>query len=126
MFTGGQAALQHNGATLVVKSLGHNSKAFVHNLCDLLGLSHRPCEFGKKANQRVQITIPDGWAWEFTSGANPAKFLAAMGNKTVRRRGPECDECGTQDGELMRSIHCRVVFCYDCLDVASDGEGGKM
>jgi hypothetical protein len=114
--------IKENDKTLIIKGMDGEERKIIHKLCDKIGLHHKSVFF-KNKKKDLYIYLPDKWSFEFTD-KNPYSEYISYKNKSLI----ECDECGNNENEIQiyRSVYIRNYYCEDCLEILSDGYGGKL
>lgn len=126
---------QHN--IIEIKGLSNNERRLAHQLCDQIGLHH--VSKTNKKKRILTIIIPERWCWEF-SEKNPYSeskeyYQQRLEDHSKREeiklkklRSYECENCGeTGDKtELFCSVYVSGIYCEECLDIVSDGDGNEL
>ncbi len=124
--------------TLILKGLNGNDRKDLHKLCDKIGLHHQSI-LKKNHKKHLYIYKPEIWLWEYTI-RNPYSENDEVYNQREiegnlkkekmleKLRKSNCDMCGNNgiDTELYHSVYIRGIYCDDCLEIESDGEGGVL
>jgi len=126
--------------TLVIKGMDSDERKELHRLCDQIGLHHETKSHPKSKHKRfLYIYRPAVWQWEYTE-RNPYsksdEFYTQMAELKKRRiqRAEErlrrkycygCDKNGLET-QLFCSVYLSELYCEDCLEYESDGDGGKL
>lgn len=99
-----------------LRGLDGDERKDVHLLCDIMGLHHVSENY--RGKRELCIIMPKGWSWEF-SPKNP--YIPWKARKY-------CSECGVNglEAQLMCSPYILDIFCEDCIEDLSDGEGGEL
>ena len=135
-----QIKIINDRRTLILENLSNHQRYLYHLLCDNLGLYHESKTYGRRKKRYLHITKPDIWLWEFTTpnpSSKPRAFYDEQRKrmieekrnyKTERLRNTFCDECHQNgyDVELFCSVYVRGIYCLDCLDCVSDGNGDLL
>ena len=135
---------QMNEETLVFKGLDWQERKKIHILCDKIGLHHesKPNPKRKKRNRdnkHLYIYKPKLWLWEYTEENPYSKSKGERERQETERQIKKqkvqeklskkyCCICGKNgwETELLCSVYISGLYCDDCLDTESDGEGGKL
>jgi hypothetical protein len=130
--------IKENDKTLIIKGMDGEERKMIHKLCDKIGLHHNSVNKNKK-KKHLYIYIPEKWSFEYTE-KNPYsredEYYRNLEkqrekNKELERKwlqNKECSNCGT-DGlecQLYASVYIRNIYCEDCLEIMSDGEGESL
>ena len=133
--------IQINNETLVMKGLDGEERKNIHLLCDQIGLHHESkLHPKKKYNKFLYIYKPKTWLWEYTE-KNPysksEEYYAKieiiekqikhqkMKEKLSRKYCCICETNGW-DSDLFCSVYIQGLYCNDCLETMSDGDGGNL
>jgi len=125
---------------LILKSLDGFERKNIHKLCDKMGLHHLSVVHPKKSSKKfLHIIKPSIWKWEFSESNPYSESPEYYKQKEIeseqrrekydnRRKNTFCDYCGENgfDSELFQSVYIRGIYCQDCLDNVSDGDGGIL
>lgn len=119
--------------TLNIRHASSYDRAIMHQLCDLIGLHHETKQYGGKNNKKKKlcVEIPDNWSWEFTNDLHLIererieRKLNPRIEKMKRMYCRECEKNGLET-ELFHSAYIRGIYCQNCLDIESDGDGGVL
>jgi len=130
--------------TLIIKGTDSDKRREIHKLCDNLGLHHvSKWSQTKKSKRHLYVYIPDVWSWEF-SERNPysesddyykqkdiernEKREEAQKKLNERKGRKYCCFCSSTglEAELYVSPYIRGIYCEDCLETVSDGDGGTL
>ena len=126
--------------TLVFKGLGGNERKEIHLLCDKVGLHHESKIQTKKKNKKfLYIYKPSVWLWEFTEKNPYSQSDEYYKNREIEREKKNkimeeqmkrkycciCEKNGMET-DLFHSVYIRGLYCNDCLEIESDGEGCKL
>lgn len=132
--------VRQNPNTLIFKGLGGETRKYIHQLCDKIGLHHDSKTKPGKGNKRhLYVYKPTEWKWEYTA-RNPYsksdEYYAEQEKQTsyrrqkkeARLRNMECDGCGCNgvEADLFHSVYMHGIYCEDCLEIVSDGEGEPL
>ena len=126
--------------TLVLKGLDSEERKHIHLLCDKIGLHHESKTHPKKHNKRfLYIYKPKIWLWECTEKNPYSKseeyYAKVASEKEIKlkqieqkKRRQYCCICNTDgfETQLYRSVYINGLYCDDCLEDESDGDGGKL
>lgn len=126
---------------IILKSLQPDERYKIHILCDKIGLHHQSIvnTTTSKSKKCLHITKPNVWKWEFSKpnpyGKTPEFYeqrkaerenkYEARQERLSRKYCCGCDANGL-DTELFCSPYIRGLYCEDCLEIESDGEGGVL
>jgi len=120
-----------NNDILILEELDSDERKYIHMLCDNIGLHHvSKNNSAKKFQRNLYIYKPKVWLWEYTEN-NPYqknnKFNKKI-NKQQKLSRKYCCICERNglEVELFCSIFIRGLYCSECLDETSDGEGGVL
>jgi len=109
-----------NENTLLIKAVNGRLRRKIHALCDKIVLHHESDSMssGNWSKKNLYIYKPPVWLWEYTE-RNP------YGDRSNLKHCCEChkDQWETQ---LYESVYIDGIYCEDCLDTVSDGEGGVL
>lgn len=120
--------IAQNGRELILSDLPNHRRANIHALCDKLGIHHQSLTIH---NQRqLHLYKPDSWLWEFST-KNPYTDPVEESKRNRRRQRlarKYCSECGVTglEAELFVSPYRYELYCEDCLETTSDGDGGLL
>jgi hypothetical protein len=129
-----------NNETLILKGLDGEERKNIHILCDKIGLHHESKTHPKKKNKRfLYIYKPKIWLWEYTEKNPYSKSeeyyekrelerlvkKQKLEEKLSRRYCCICDITGLET-QLFCSVYIRGLYCGDCLETMSDGDGGLL
>jgi hypothetical protein len=126
--------IYQNDSTLEIKGLDGYERKTLHNLCDNIGLHHESKQTGKK-KKSLFIYKPDEWLWEFSKPNPFSESKEYYQNKEVEWKNKmkkleniTCDICDINclEADLFRSVYFKGLYCEECLDYESDGQGGKL
>ena len=126
--------------TLILKDLTSIERKKLHLLCDKIGLHHKSInpQPRKKQKRNLCILKPVEWLWEFTIKnpySNPREYYE---EKNAKKNNFEekmekmyrmyCNECGKNGTEvnLCCSPYIRGLYCDDCIETTSDGDGDVL
>lgn len=120
-----------NENALLLKGMTGGERKEMHLLCDKIGLHHNSVEHPKAKNKKfLYIYKPEGWCWEYTIKNPYSKSEEFYKNREEKRKERleskycgNCDKTGLEV-DLYHSVYIRGIYCDDCLDIMSDGEGG--
>jgi hypothetical protein len=126
--------------TLVIKGLDGEDRKNIHLLCDKIGLHHQSISHPKKKHKRsLHIYLPTMWLWEYTERNPYSKSKEFYEQREQERQKKEkeheeklsrkyCYECGRTglETDLFCSVYIRELYCNDCLETTSDGDGGML
>ena len=131
---------QINDETLLLKGLNGEERKHIHLLCDKIGLHHESKSHPKKKyNRFLYIYKPKVWLWEYTE-KNPYSeseeyYKKKEMEKQLKKQQLEeelsrtycciCEKNGLET-ELFCSIYISGLYCNDCLETTSDGDGGNL
>jgi len=127
-----------NEGILILKNLTGFERKEIHKLCDKIGLHHNSI-IAKKNKKHLHIIKPSCWKWEH-SEPNPyseapevykqreEKYKELLIKRNERLERIECYNCCTNalETELYHSVYIREIYCEDCLNYVSDGDGGVL
>ena len=131
---------QKDKNTLVIKGLHPKDRKDIHLLCDKIGLYHQSISHPKKKNKRfLHIYFPSQWQWEYTEKNPYSKSDEYYEKREQDRQKKEkeyqekwsrkycclCDRTGLET-DLFCSVYIRGLYCNDCLETMSDGDGGVL
>ena len=102
---------------MIIKGLNSGDRRDIHELCDKIGLHHESKTEGN--NRLLYIYKPDIWLWEY-SEKNPLSKP-----KYKKRNNKYCCVCNETD-DLYVSPYIGGLYCGDCLNNESDGDGGTL
>lgn len=126
---------------LILSNYNNKQRYRLHTLCDELGLHHKSMSVNNK--RILHIYIPEPWLWEY-SEKNPylesPEFYEEKRKKAIEREEKEkkeridilkkryCSLCdiSAYDTDLFGSLRIRGLYCSDCLENESDGEGNEL
>lgn len=130
--------IQEDDKTLLLKDLNKNTRKQLHTLCDKLGLHHKANPQKNKIKD-FWIYKPPIWLWEYTEknpySSNEESNAKQKHKKMIQRKKHEeymsrkhCNECDANGGDtqLFCSVYIRGLYCEDCLETLSDGNGGTL
>lgn len=131
--------IQENESTLILKGLSNDDRKQVHLLCDKIGLHHKSIQ--NKKNKHLWIYKPVVWLWEYTE-KNPYsksdEYYKLREQKQIQQqqtfkekmKRKYCNGCNVTgwDTQLYCSVYVRELYCDNCLETLSDGDGcgGKL
>jgi len=134
-----------NDETLVIKEENSDRRKKLHDLCNLIGLHHEsknvsiqtPSTGKMKQVRYLYVYKPIEWLWEFSS-ANPFKksyekkrhkketrYSTSNDERLRRKYCCICHKNGLET-ELFCNVFIRGLYCEECIEEESDGEGNKM
>ena len=127
--------IQENESTLILKGLDNDDRKHVHLLCDKIGLHHKSVQHKKK--KHLWIYKPAVWLWEYTE-KNPYsksdEYYKLREQKQIQQqqkfeekmKRKYCNGCNVTgwDTQLYCSVYVRELYCDNCLETLSDGDGG--
>lgn len=111
----------------------------MHRLCNDLGLYHKSTS--DDFDQRIlHITIPNNWSWEYTPPepeSKPREYYDNLRKEKLAKKREEkkkslsnkyCCMCDANAmyTDLYGSVYMSGLYCSDCLEDESDGEGGEL
>lgn len=101
---------------IILRGLDGDKRKSTHLLCDEIGLHHVSENY--RGGRDLCIIMPKNWSWEF-SQKNP--YIPWKARKY-------CSECGMNgiETQLFCSPYISELFCEDCIDSLSDGDGGEL
>ncbi len=130
---------QINSNTLEFKGLDNDQRKNIHLLCDKIGLHHESKTHPKKNKRFLYIYKPNIWLWEYTIKNPYSKSDEFYAQREVQRQINQnkmkeklskryCCICETNgwDTDLFCSVYIRGLYCSDCLETESDGDGGVL
>lgn len=117
--------------TLVLKGLNSDEREELHILCDQIGLHHQSIK-AKKHKRHLYIYRPPIWLWEFSEKnpcSQPPEYYENLRKQKKERWSQKyccvCDKNGWET-QLLCSVYFRGLYCEECLEETSDGDGGVM
>ena len=125
---------------LIIKGMDGFRRLKAHQLCDILGLHHQSVQAQKKKKKHMQaknmhLRRPENWSWEFSFqnpySNNPDFYQRQSAECTTSRHEKRsmdkcCDGCGASGTLLLGNCHIHELYCEDCIEVVSDGDGGLL
>ena len=138
--SGQYVVLQESESRLVIKGLDSYHRKQVHSLCDSIGLHHQSVlEKNNKYKKHLWIYKPKVWRWEYTE-RNPYSEseecykqreqlqIQKRENYKEKMKQKYCNGCYSNGWEkqLYCSPHIYPLYCEDCLETLSDGDGGIL
>jgi len=131
--------VQVNDNNLVIKEENSDRRKKLHDLCNLIGLHHNSknesikTSSGKMKQVRyLYVYKPVEWLWEYTIPNPYQKSHKKKHKKETRNderlRRKYCCIChkNGNETELFANVFCRGLYCQECIEEESDGEGNKM
>lgn len=115
---------------IIFKGLNGSDRKEIHSLCDKIGLHHKSIKL--KSKKHLYIFKPKIWLWEFSEknpySEAPEVYQKREDKKMARLTNMECYNCGCNglDALLFTSVYINDIFCEDCLETVSDGDGGIL
>ena len=131
---------QINEETLIFKGLNGEERKNIHFLCNKIGLHHESKPHPKKKYKKfLYIYKPKLWLWEYTEKNPYSKSEKYYEKRETERQIKKeklkeklskkycciCEKNGLET-ELLCSVYIRGLYCNDCIDTMSDGNGGKL
>ena len=131
---------KENNETLVIKGMNGEERKDIHKLCDKIGLHHQSKPYHKKKYKKfLYIYKPKVWCFEYTEKNPYSESDEIYQKRELERKIKEeeikerlsrkycciCESNGYET-ELFRSVYIRGLYCNDCLEIESDGEGGIL
>jgi len=116
---------------LIFKNLAGFERREVHKLCDKIGLHHNSI-ITKKDKKHLHIIKPSSWKWEYSEpnpySEAPAFYKQREEQYEEKLKRIECYNCNANalETELYHSVYIRGIYCENCLDDVSDGDGGVL
>ena len=123
---------------IIIKGLDSYHRRIIHLLCDKIGL-HHDSKCRPKNKKWLFIYRPINWSCEYTE-KNPYSEsdeyykqraiewkdkVQQRGHKSKKKYCRECDRDGLEV-ELFHSIYMAGLYCEECLEITSDGEGCNL
>lgn len=113
---------QINDETLTIEGLDGYERKEVHQLCDKIGLHHASEKNPKRKKEKIfYIYKPKTWLWEYTEMNSYSYSKEKLSNKYCCI----CQNTGSET-DLFSSPYIGGLYCSDCLENESDGEGGIL
>jgi hypothetical protein len=130
--------IKENDKTLIIKGMDGYDRKIIHKLCDKIGLHHNSVQ-KKKGKKHLYIYLPNNWSFEFTE-KNPYskedEYYINLEKEHEKRKEKhdrwlsnlECYGCSCNglESQMFRSVYIRNIYCEDCLETLSDGDGGML
>jgi hypothetical protein len=131
-----------NENIMVINKLDGDKRKFLHLLCDKIGLHHDSktikIKKGKHCKQ-FYIYKPEVWLWEYTEKNPYSKDIEYYNKKELERQQQKlikeenlrrkycciCEKNGLET-DLFCSVYIRGLFCDECLETMSDGDGNPL
>ena len=129
--------------TLILKGLDKKVRKEVHILCNNMGLYHKSVKITNSKKDLLIYEAPN-WLWEYTD-PNPHCSIGEYYKKKnqyheqKRKKQQElldaeelertyCDGCGKTavETQLYCSVYIYDLYCDDCLETLSDGDGEPL
>ena len=132
--------IQHDEKTIIIKGLTSEERKDIHLLCDKFGLHHESKFHTKKRNKKfLYVYKPSTWLWEYTEKNPYSKGEEYYRNRELERQEQQnkkreklsrkycciCDKTGLEV-DLFCSVYIRGLYCDECLETMSDGDGGLL
>lgn len=131
---------QQDEKTIIIKGLTGEERKNIHLLCDKIGLHHESKFHAKKRNKKnLYVYKPNIWLWEYTEKNPYSKGEEYYRNREIEREYKMnkkrerlsrkycciCDKTGLET-DLFCSVYIRGLYCNECLETMSDGDGGLL
>lgn len=130
--------IQINSSTLEIKGLDGFERKYIHQLCNKIGLHHES-KPAKKHKKFLYIYKPNEWLWEFTEKNSFGESDTYYKNREIetekkiklmeeRSKKIYCSNCenNAMETELFCSVYYSGIYCEDCINYMSDGNGGTL
>jgi len=131
-----------NENTMIINKLDSDKRKFLHLLCDKIGLHHNSQTIKIKKGKHLKkmyIYKPAVWLWEYSEKNPYSKDVEYYQKKELERQQKEiikedkitrkycciCERNGLEV-ELFCSVYIRGLYCDECLETMSDGEGNPL
>jgi len=131
-----------NENTIIINKLDGDKRKYLHLLCDKLGLHHDSKTIKIKKGKHLKkfyIYKPAIWLWEYSEKNPYSKDAEYYKQKELERQQQKlikeekirrkycciCDRNGLET-ELFCSVYMRGLYCNECLETMSDGEGNPL
>jgi hypothetical protein len=103
--------------TLIISKLKNQDRKKLFTLCNHLGLQF---------NKKNKIIKPEIWLWEFSNIKEKSFSQKSYSEKKLKSKC--CYSCKKTafDSDLFHSIYYSGLYCEECLENESDGEGEKL